>query len=335
MIQREKRDCVMIAFGPVPSRRLGRSLGINNIPPKVCTYSCVYCQLGRTIKMQVERSGFYGPEMLLQDVQDKVERVREAGEPIDYLTFVPDGEPTLDATLGREIELLKPLGLPIAVIANGSLLWRQDVREDLMGVDWVSLKVDAVKEEVWRRINHPYHSLELTSILEGALEFARDYRGELVTETMLVAGVNDDETHLGEIASFLARLQPDRAYLSIPTRPPAEGWVEPPDEQGINQAYQIVSRKVDHVEYLIGYEGNAFAFTGDIEEDLLSITAVHPMRKEAVSEFLARAKADWSTVRRLTKQGRLVEIEYQGQTFYMRKLRDGSVGAGRGRRQSP
>jgi len=105
----------MIAFGPVPSRRLERSLGINNIPPKVCTYSCVYCQLGRTIKMKVERGAFYEPDEILQDVHDKVEKAREAGEAIDYLTFVPDGEPALDINLGREIELLRPLGIKIAV----------------------------------------------------------------------------------------------------------------------------------------------------------------------------------------------------------------------------
>ena len=98
----------MIAFGPVPSRRLGRSLGMNNIPPKVCTYSCVYCQLGRTKRKQIERRAFYHPEEILNDVRDKVKRAREVGESIDYLTFVPDGEPTLDANLGREIELLKP-----------------------------------------------------------------------------------------------------------------------------------------------------------------------------------------------------------------------------------
>ena len=141
----------MIVFGPVPSRRLGRSLGINNIPPKMCTYSCVYCQLGRTMKMQVERSAFYRPEDILRGVQNKVEKAKEAGEPIDYLTFVPDGEPTLDVDLGREIELLRPLGIKIAVITNSSLMWRKDVREDLMRADWVSLKMDSAREAVWRR----------------------------------------------------------------------------------------------------------------------------------------------------------------------------------------
>ena len=311
----------MKAFGPVPSRRLGRSLGINNIPPKVCTYSCVYCQLGRTIKMQIERRAFYQPEEILRDVEEKVRNAREVGESIDYLTFVPDGEPTLDVGLGQEIELLKPLGINIAVITNASLIWREDVKEDLRRADWVSLKVDSVSEDVWRRINRPHRALQLASILEGMLEFARAYEGELATETMLVEGVNDGDEHVREVADFLAELRPARAYLSIPTRPPAEEWAQPPNEKVINRAYQILGDRVDHVEYLIGYEGNAFAFTGNAEEDLLSITAVHPMREEAVKEFLARARADWSIVRKLIEQGQLVESKYDGLTFYIRRLR--------------
>jgi wyosine [tRNA(Phe)-imidazoG37] synthetase (radical SAM superfamily) len=309
----------MIAFGPVPSRRLGRSLGINNIPPKICTYSCVYCQLGRTLKIQMERRPFYEPQEVLNAVRNKIARTREAAESIDYLTFVPDGEPTLDVHLGREIELLKRLHLPIAVISNASLIWQQDVRQDLMGADWVSLKVDAVEEAVWRRINRPHGRLELSSILEGVLVFARKYTGELVTETMLVAGVNDGERHLKALAGFLARLQPDRAYLSIPTRPPAEPWALPPDEQAVNRAYHILGKEVEQVEYLIGYEGNAFAFTGEVEEDLLSITAVHPMREDAVSQFLARAGARWAVVQRLVAQDHLVEADYDGNRFYVRR----------------
>jgi wyosine [tRNA(Phe)-imidazoG37] synthetase (radical SAM superfamily) len=310
----------MIAFGPVPSRRLGRSLGVNNIPPKVCTYACIYCQLGRTIKLQVDRRVFYEPGEIFEAVQGKVERAREIGEMIDYFTFVPDGEPTLDVNLGREIQLLKPLGIKIAVITNASLIWREDVREALMKADWVSLKVDSTREEVWRRINRPHGTLQLVSILDGMLEFAKAYRGELATETMLVEGVNDGDDHVREVADFLARLKPARAYLSIPTRPPAEEWVRPPGEEAINRAYQTLSKWVDQVEYLIGYEGNAFAFTGSVEEDLLSITAVHPMREEAVSEFLALAGADWPVVRKLIAQDQLIEMEYDGLKFYMRKL---------------
>ena len=310
----------MIAFGPVPSRRLGRSLGINNIPPKVCPYSCVYCQLGRTTKMEVERRPYYTPEEILVVVQDKVEKAREVGETIDYLAFVPDGEPTLDVDLGREIELLGPLGIKVAVISNASLVGDEGVREALMKADWVSLKMDSAREEIWHRINRPYSALRLGSILDGALRFASEFKGELVTETMLVAGVNDGAEHLREVASFVARLQPDFAYLSIPVRPPAEQWVHRPDEKVVNQAYQIFSESVNQVEALIGYEGNAFAFTGDVEEDLLSITSVHPMREDAVSEFLARARASWAVVRELIEQEQLVETEYAGRRFYLRRL---------------
>jgi wyosine [tRNA(Phe)-imidazoG37] synthetase (radical SAM superfamily) len=253
-------------------------------------------------------------------VQDKIGKAREVGEPVDYLTFVPDGEPTLDVNLGREIELLKQLGIPVAAITNGSLIWREDVREDLMEADWVSMKVDAVEEGIWRRFDRPHGRLRLASILKGVLEFAKVYEGDLVTETMLVTGGNDGEGHLGEVADFLARLQPERAYLSIPTRPPAEEWVHASDEEFLNRAYQVLSEKVERVEYLIGYEGDGFALTGEVEEDLLSITAVHPVREDALSAFLARAGAEWVVAYRLVAQGQLVEAKYQGHKFYLRKL---------------
>jgi len=224
----------MIPFGPVPSRRLGQSLGINNIPPKICSYSCVYCQLGRTLKMQVERQPFYEPEEILRAVKEKVKKAREAGGPVDYLTFVPDGEPTLDVNLGREINLLRELGLPIAVITNSSLIDHSDVRKDLMGADWVSLKMDAVDQGVWRRIIRPHRRLELKSILEGALEFAKTFRGELATETILVAGLNDSDPLLSGTADFLACLQPAVAYLSIPPPPPSATRCPPPSREFVH-----------------------------------------------------------------------------------------------------
>jgi wyosine [tRNA(Phe)-imidazoG37] synthetase (radical SAM superfamily) len=309
-----------IAFGPVPSRRLGRSLGINNIPPKVCTYSCVYCQVGRTLQLTTKRRSFYSPEEVFEGVQEKVGGAQQEGESIDYLTFVPDGEPTLDKHLGREVELLRSLGIKIGVISNSSMIWDPEVREALMGADWVSLKVDAVREDVWRRINRPHGSLRLPIIQDGIREFARSFRGDLVTETMLVREVNDSEERFVEVAEFMGGIKPNCAYLSIPIRPPSEDWVRPPDENRINRAYQVLSGRIDRVEYLIGYEGNAFAFTGNVEEDLLSITSVHPMREDAVKDYLTRAKANWSVVNRLVEQGKLAEVEYKNRMFYVRKL---------------
>ncbi len=308
----------MITFGPIPSRRLGRSLGVNHIPPKACSYSCVYCQVGRTSHLRVVRRAFYDPAQVEQAVREHLAQARSAGERVDYLSFVPDGEPTLDVHLGAEIARLRPLGTPIAVITNGSLLWRQDVRNDLLLADWVSVKVDSVQEDVWRRVDRPHGKLRLPVILDGMLEFARQYRGLLVTETMLVAGVNDDERSLEAVADFLAHLGPSAAYISVPTRPPAEAWVRPPDGEVIVRAYAIFREKVERVELLTGYEGNAFALIGDPAEDLLRITAVHPLREDALVAYLARSNQNRNLVDRLLAQGLLIEIEYRGQRFYRR-----------------
>ena len=310
----------MRAFGPVPSRRLGRSLGVNNIPPKYCTYSCIYCQIGRTTNLIAERRAFYKPDEVVDDVMRLAEEVSRRGERIDYLTFVPDGEPTLDLNLGYEIEGLKPLGIPIAVLTNGSLLWMEDVRRDLLKADWVSLKVDAASEGVWRRINRPHGSLSLEEIWEGMRLFAGEFDGTLATETMMVKDVNDDEDELEAIASFLAELQPDVAYIAVPTRPPAERWVEPASEESLNAAYQIFSDLLSHVELLIGFEGEDFAYSGDVERDILSITSVHPMREDALRALLRRAGADWSLVERLIETERLRVVEYKGGRFYLRHL---------------
>ena len=315
----------MIAFGPVPSRRLGRSIGINHIPPKTCSYACAYCQVGRTSRLRTARRAFYAEDDIVADVERKVTDAWAAGERVDYLTFVPDGEPTLDLSLARIIERLKPLGVKVAVISNGSLLWRADVRETLAGADWVSVKVDAMRPDVWRRINRPHRSLWLGMVLEGIITFAEAYRGELTTETMLVRGVNDDAAHLAGVASFLSQLRPAKAYLAVPTRPPTEPWAEPPPEDVVNRAFQLLRGRLEHVELLIGYEGNAFSATGDLAEDLLSITAVHPMREDAIQELLTRAGAEISVVRALVAGGRLVETAYDGHKFYTRKVKGVSV----------
>jgi len=313
----------MKAFGPIPSRRLGRSLGVNNIPAKVCTYSCVYCQVGRTTAMELERRPIYPPQVIADDVATKLESARRQGEDADYITFVPDGEPTLDVNLGLELELLRPLGVPLAVITNSSLISREDVRAELARADWVSLKVDAVDEEAWRRVNRPHGKLRLNAMLDGMRAFAADFNGTLATETMLVRGLNDEPADIARVAAFLTELRPATAYLSVPTRPPAEGTVEPPSEETLARAYDAFVAAGLATELLIGYPGDPFAFTGDVEEDLLSITAVHPMREEAVAELLAKAGAEWAAVERLLDAGLLAAVEFGGRKFYVRRFEKG------------
>jgi len=152
---------------------LGQSLGINNIPPKTCSYSCVYCQIGRTNRMQAHRSAFYEPGEIYGQVKQKLCDI--GAERVDYLSFVPDGEPSLDIRLGRHIELLKPLGIRIAVITNASLLLMDDVKNDLQKADWVSVKMDAADPGVWKRIDRPHGSISLDKVLQGTIDFAKRF----------------------------------------------------------------------------------------------------------------------------------------------------------------
>ncbi|MFC1541065.1 radical SAM protein [Candidatus Latescibacterota bacterium] len=310
----------MIAFGPVPSRRLGHSIGINNIPPKICSYSCVYCQVGKTLDMQVHRESFYRPDSIVKSVKNKIIESQKRGECIDYLTFVPDGEPTLDSNIGKEIQLLKSLHIKIAFITNATLLQRKDVRGDLLHADWISVKIDTVNPDIWKKVNRPHKKLQLDEILENIHTFSNIFGGIFTTETMLINDLNDHANELEKTACFISGLKPHISYLSIPTRPTAEKRIKSAAEYNVNMAYQIFEKQGINVEYLIGYEGNEFAFTGNIEEDILSIASVHPIREEGIKEMLNKAGADWPQITKLINEDNLTEIEYNGKKFYMRNF---------------
>lgn len=305
-------------FGPVPSRRLGKSIGINNIPPKICSYSCIYCQLGISLKVISDRREFYEPNDLLIEIKEKIANANANNEAIDYLTIVPDGEPTLDINLGRLINLIKPLGFKIAVITNSTLLGDPQVRKELCNADWVSVKVDTVDEQIWRKADRPHRKIEFESMLEGIKAFSQEFNGKLVTETMLIEGMNDEVT---QVAKFISELNPAIAYLSIPTRPPALKSVKAPKEEIINRAFQVFNRFSINTEYLIGYEGNEFAYTGNVEEDLLSITSVHPMREDAIHHYLKKANSDFSVVEEMLRENKMIVTEYNNERFYLRRLK--------------
>ncbi len=310
-----------IVFGPVPSRRLGRSIGINNIPVKICSYSCIYCQIGNTNLLSAKRKVFYNPERIYREVLLKVNHLQGINEKIDYLTFVADGEPTLDINLGKSIKLLKPLGIKIAVITNASLLWEEGVRKDLMEADLVSVKIDSVILEIWHKINRPYGRLILENIINGIRELARNYRGKLITETMLVNGINDGIRSLTLTANFIKGINPVKSYVLVPTRPPAEKYVKIPKEEKINRAFQIFNEIIGGVELAISNEGTKFSFSSKSEKELLSILAVHPMRYDAVDEFLNKSGYKWDYINKLIKNNILIKTKYQNNYFLTRKIK--------------
>ncbi|SHJ94168.1 Wyosine [tRNA(Phe)-imidazoG37] synthetase, radical SAM superfamily [Malonomonas rubra DSM 5091] len=309
-----------ITFGPVPSRRLGRSLGINNIPPKICSYSCVYCQVGLTSRRETKPCTFFHPKEISQQVEKRVDSLCRQGERVDYLTFVPDGEPTLDNRLEETIELLRPLGIRIAVITNASLLGQPMVKRAQLKADWVSVKIDSVDTRLWRKINRPPKQLQLDMVLRGIQVFADEFEGTLVSETMLLEGLNDKVDTLTETAEFIANLSPQKAYLAIPTRPPAEKWVKPPSHENFLSAYQTFQEKISNTECLIEYEGEDFVAAGNIRDEMLRITSVHPLREEAVAKLLSDASAGPEVIDGLMKEKKITMTEYRGKRFYLRNF---------------
>ncbi len=312
----------MFVYGPVPSRRLGQSLGVNNIPPKVCSYSCVYCQIGRTKNMKIYRKEFYKPEDIYSEVKTKVNQIKENGKQPDYISFVPDGEPTLDKNLGIELDLIKNLNIKTAVITNASLLWMDEVKEDLSKSDWVSVKIDAVSDDVWHRIDRPHGGLSLQKVLKGVIDFSKSYKGNLVTETMLVSGLNDDPRHIEGIAEQILKINPRKSYILVPTRPPAESNIyRATSESLIKTASIINSISSVNVECITEDDTEqGFFFTDNVAEDLLSITSVHPIREEIIRHYIKVKKADSSILKELIDQNKIIEYTYEGKRFYKRNL---------------
>ncbi len=246
---------------------------------------------------------------------------------IDYLTFVPDGEPTIYLNLCKEVSLLKNIGYKIAVISNASILRREDVIKDLLEANIVSIKIDAISRDLWKKINRPHKNLNLEVILDGIKRFSNSFKGKIISKTMLINNVNYEE-ELINLADFLDDLEGlDKAYIAIPTRPPTESWVRPTDQETVNAAFQIFSERLgaERVEYLIGYEGNSFSFTGNVEEDLLSIMAVHPMREEAIKNLLNKANASWQLIEDLLDNDLIMKVRYEGNTYYVRKFNRGKI----------
>lgn len=308
-------------FGPVPSRRLGRSLGVNNVIGKTCTYNCIYCQAGRTENLTIRRRAFYDPGWLVDQVLKRVDELEKLGEKIDYVTFVPNGEPSLDINIGREASAIKEAGLRVAIISNGSLLWMDDVRSDLGVFDVVSIKLDAVTTRLWRIINRPDLDLTIRKIIEGMMIFRETYRGELLTETMVIA--NLDYTVESELlADTVASLRPSRAYIMLPVRPPAERFVKPPSTGTLLRLYEAFRERIGNRVFLLtAPEEGVFTALGEAEKEVLSIISVHPLRLEQVEEILEKRGAGMEVVDKLIRDGLADIVEYMGRKYLVRKTR--------------
>ncbi|MEW5869758.1 MAG: radical SAM protein [Chloroflexota bacterium] len=270
-------------FGPVPSRRLGQSLGVDPIPHKTCNWNCIYCQLGRTRPLTNLRKEYFPAADILAEVRSALQ-AHKPGE-IDWVTFVGSGEPLLNASIGWLLRQVKrSTELPVALITNGSLLYLGDVREEILEADAVLPSLDAGGARIYRQISRPHPDITFDRLLEGLIDFREEYQGKMWLEVMLVRGINDNPQVLWDLAKAIQWIKPDAVHINLPTRPPAETWVQPPYEESLMQAVSILGNSAQVVHPAEG----SFDLGGydDPMEAIIRIISRHPMRQEELERSL-------------------------------------------------
>jgi wyosine [tRNA(Phe)-imidazoG37] synthetase (radical SAM superfamily) len=302
-------------FGPVPSRRLGKSLGIDPVPLKTCNWNCVYCQLGRSKPLTNERREYFPREEIIVEVEQALAS-HEPGQ-IDWVTLVGSGETTLHASIGWLIRQVKSLTrLPVAVITNGSLLYLPEIRSELSSADAVLPSLDAGNAKLYRKVNRPHPEVSFKRLTDGLVAFRREYQGKLWVEVMLVRGINDTEAALSEIAAVLKHIQPDEVHILQPTRPPVETWVQPSDEEGLLRACAILS----DIAKVIHPASGSFDLSGteSLVDAVVGIITRHPMREDELIETLKHFSPGevTATMAGLEKSGQAQVVERYGIRFW-------------------
>lgn len=301
-------------FGPVPSRRLGRSLGIDVIPPKTCTLDCLYCESGPTTHLSVRRRTFIPAD----DVVAQLDAFLAAHpESVDALTFSSAGEPTLYLMLGELIPAIKRKypKIPLVVLTNGTLLWDPEVRRSLVAADRVVPSLDAAHPEIFARLNRPHPSLSLDHVLEGLMAFRREYRGAYHLEVLLAKGINDSPGHLRDLGALVRSIGPDRVELNTVVRPPAVAGIQGLSAEAMAEAAMFFSAcPVD----VLG----AYALTGTfdreetLDERLVELVRRRPCAVDEMADALGVSpQRVTQTVEKLEKRGRVRREVYNGRVF--------------------
>ena len=305
-------------FGIVPSRRLGQSLGISPIPKKTCNFSCVYCQLGRTIEYTRERQMYFELDYIIYELKEYLDNIDPSQ--YDIITIVGDGEPTLYLGLGNLIKRIKKIqDKPVAVISNGSLITNSQIRKELAMADVVLLNFDSWDELSFKKINRPLNSIEFINRYKGYIEFRKEFSGIIYLEVMLVKGLNDSVENLNKIAELISEIHPNIVFVNVPVRPPAEQWVKIPDEEMVIKAREILD--AGRMDYLP--TGDFTSIESNPTKAILDIIGRHPMREEDIITFLKGRKSISNIegikdeiIKNLRKNLKVQEIAYGTTRFF-------------------
>lgn len=301
-------------YGPVPSRRLGLSLGLNIIPKKTCTLNCIYCQCGRTTKLTLKRRSFYPIDEIISEVRTAVAQHR-----IDYLTFSGEGEPTLNKDIGKLIRRLKvEFKIPVAVITNSTLLFDPRVRHDLYPADLVVPSLDAADQKTFHRVNRCHPDLKVERVINGLKTFRRYYQGKMWLEIMLVKGVNDAPEHLTKLRRLAYEIEPDRVHLNTVVRPPAEKDARPLTIDELNQVKLLFGPEAEIAFSPI--KARQKRFHGNHLKAILAVVENRPVTEEDLSCSLGiPAQKIKPLLEKLAKEGQIKKVNFWGKTFYESK----------------
>ena len=300
-------------YGPVPSRRLGRSLGIDLVPHKICTYDCIYCQIVKTTDKNLVRKEYVPAGEILEEVR---RFLKEESSAIDHLSLSGSGEPTLNSRIGSIIEGIKTItSIPVAVITNGSLLYEEEVRQDLLRADIVLPSLDAVSPEVFNKVNRPLSGFSVEKVIEGLVEFRKVYKGQIWLEVLFCKGINDSKEELLRMKKAIDRIQPDLIHLNTVVRPPSEKWVVPLDQKEMERIKTFFGVKASIISEFDRHPSSILE--RDIKEEILKILRRRPLSLSDLSKGMGIPQNELDRyLGPLTREGKIQPRSFGDSVYY-------------------
>jgi len=299
-------------FGPVPSRRLGFSLGVDTIPFKTCSLNCIYCQLGRTINKTIQRKEYIAADDILREIEE----VLREGKRIDYITFSGSGEPTLNSEIRRMISRIKELtSIPLAILTNGTLLYRPRIREDLMEADLVIPSLDTVTQEIFEMVNRPHPSLKIEKVITGIDSFSQEFNGKIWLEIMVVKGINDSLEEIEKAAQVIKQMNLEKIQLNTVVRPPAEEFARPLTREDLNNIKTVLGKKCEIIAEF--KRATQKAYKRDVEKRILSMVKRRPVTLVDISHSLGLHRNEIiKYVETLEKKHQVKTEVHSGERYY-------------------